>query len=50
MGGKYCAKKIFIFTTNKDIEIAIEKYLEDFVPVSTGSDDEKELICSVICS
>ena len=31
MGGKCCAKKIFIFTTNKDIEIAIEKFLEGFV-------------------
>ena len=49
-GGKCCAKKIFIFTTNKDLEIAIEKYLEDFVPVCTGSDDENELICSVIGS
>ena len=49
-GKRYCAKKIFIFTTNKGIKVAMQKFLDDDVPVSAGSDDEKELICSVIGS
>jgi hypothetical protein len=46
------APKFFLFTTNKGIKVAIETSLEvqDFVPVSTGSDDENELICSGIGS
>ena len=47
----YCATKIFIFTTNKGIEIAIEKSLEDCLcSCFSSSDDENELICLVIRS
>ena len=41
---------IFLFTTNKSIKIAIEKFLEDCVPFSPVSDDENESICLVIGS
>jgi hypothetical protein len=53
MGGKYCAREIFIFTTNKGIEIAIEKSLEDCLCLCScfsSSDHENELICLVIRS
>lgn len=43
-------QKHFLFTTNKAIKVAVEKFLEDCVPVSAGSDDENELIYLVIGS
>ena len=48
--GAHVAPKYFLFTTNKAIKVAVEKFLEDCVPVSTGNDDENELIYLVIGS
>jgi len=48
MGGECWMKKIFIFATNEGIKFAVEKFLEDCILVSAGSDDGNELTCSVM--
>ena len=48
--GCYVLRYDIFFTTNKAIKVAIEKFLEDCVPVFAISDDENESICLVIGS
>jgi hypothetical protein len=51
MGGRCCAKKIFILATNKVLKLLLRNpWRTGYVPVFSSSDDEKELICSVIGS